>query len=308
VVLTRAPARLLVFDSTGPLLHATSTTTRGESDDSAALQLIGDTVLVWEPAERRIQTFTPDGHRSVTSWTETAAHARFRLPDGTLAGVAPGPDPPPPSGIRRPRHYVLRYHPGDSPADTLREVSGEPLWIQPGASGPQSWRLPFGPVPAIGFDANHVYVACEDDAFRYDVLDWTGLVARRVQVETAPPPVTEEDAAAYREAWSRWAMTRGSAYSARFGDLPSAILFRDRRPACSDVRISTDHRVWIAEYVQLDAVPREWTVFGADGALLGRVRVPEGLRLTHVTADRAVAIQTAPGGDRVLLFRLPSLD
>jgi hypothetical protein len=268
----------------------------GPIETLRAMQLRGDTLFVFDGAGRRMHFFSLDGEVLATESLVYAPSSRYRLADGSLAGVTPGDEVPDSiTGVRQARAHVLHYAEAGAEPDTVARYMADEAWVTPGPSGSTSWILPFGRTPRVAFDDDDAVIACDED-FGYRQIAWQSGEERRVRVAVDARPVTNLDVARYRDAWGDYALGRGSAFALRFGSLSPDIFFRQTIPECGDVRIASDGHIWIAEYVLLRAIPREWTVFSVTGDLVARVRMPDGYRAASMTADRIVAVRSSPEG------------
>ncbi len=66
-----------------------------------------------------------------------------------------------------------------------------------------------------------------------------------------------------------------------FAEIP----FPEAVPAYHDIQVDADGNLWVQEYPEPGAVQHRWTVFDAEGVMLGEVRTPASLRIYQIGAD-----------------------
>jgi hypothetical protein len=84
----------------------------------------------------------------------------------------------------------------------------------------------------------------------------------------------------------------------------------EKRPAYADLLVDAHANLWVGEYPWLGPggvpprTPRFWTVFDPEGRMLGRVDVPEGVRLLEVGGDYVLALRWDGPAQSVVLYGL----
>ncbi|MDH4045855.1 MAG: hypothetical protein OEW06_15510, partial [Gemmatimonadota bacterium] len=64
-------------------------------------------------------------------------------------------------------------------------------------------------------------------------------------------------------------------------DMPVPATF----PAFGDLNVDAEGRLWVADYRAPDEEQTTWTVFDAQGTLLGTIRTPPGLTVMEIGTD-----------------------
>jgi hypothetical protein len=61
-------------------------------------------------------------------------------------------------------------------------------------------------------------------------------------------------------------------------------------PPYDEIELDAGGNLWVREYDWRNDVPRRWTVFDADGQMLGEVATPAGLRVTQIGEDFVLGV------------------
>ena len=77
-------------------------------------------------------------------------------------------------------------------------------------------------------------------------------------------------------------------------------------PAYSDIRIDADGNSWVKPFIAPGGEPHnQWTVFSAEGELLGDVKLPFTMEILRLEADHLVAnVRDSLDVEQVQLFRI----
>lgn len=259
----------------------------------------GDTILAWDWDAVRLSVFAPDGE-FVRSVSPTVVDEGFRPQFyGAFAGgsfvirprIIPSDLLRAGDGLRRDTAAYARYDGRDgAPLDTVAVTPGRERVVRVGEGDRFSlWDPLFGRGPHFDVHGRRAYVGVSD---RYEVRVYTpdaGLqrVIRRVG---DPVPVTEADVDRYVEDRALDALDPGEREDpAAMRQLKEA--FRDRHraetfPAFDAVLADDVGNLWVREHDRPGAEgPRRWSVFDADGRLLGTVETPRGLKVFQIGRD-----------------------
>ena len=277
----------------------------------------GRAIAAWDARRKRLTHFHPDG-RVIR---EVAADARHGFgmvsptvgwfADGTpvitpgftardLLGVAPGER-------RAPEHYLhVRL---DGGIDTIAVLRGREEFVVRRGRSLSAPAVPFGRAShgAAGGDA---FFGGESD--RFEVRQWSpsGELLRVIRAVIEQRPVTPAHLARYEEEQQGTAQRRNRvaamvnafAAAARLegADLPR----RETLPFFDRILVDRSGHLWVKEF-GFDSEPGRWQVFGPDGAWLGALSTPAGLRVTDIGDDYVLGIVTdSLGVERVRLHAL----
>jgi hypothetical protein len=261
-------------------------------------------IQVFDARQRRSSFFTPEGaHRRTQRWRvpDHVPLARMApLANGMVVGSTIGrfswgsPD-------YSPNHYVVALSPGGTAVDTvLAHHSGVPIWYTPGAPAP--WGVvqqSFGPAGAMAVSGDTLVALADgyEGTVAWYRAGVEGLVRRRSsRVPGSVRPVTQRDLAEMERAFRESSGTRGRiAFDAPpFWSVATRALFDDAE------------RLWLENGVggPQGAV---WAVFGADGTLVRRLRLPPGFTLYAVRGPYLYgSLRTDLDVESVRVYRLRS--
>lgn len=321
VVADGARQDIRYYDPAGKLLLSVGG--RGpEPGQFHALGWIGhgaaDTVVAYDFVARRFALFDPRAKfvRTVplvagdsTSFAEPLAS----YPDGAVLmrlGGAPNPFPGAPGTFLRDSATYLRV-----PLNGARPVS---LGIFPQSqlfgvtvrpnTPPAPFPVPFGLATAATLRGDTLLLGTGQ---RFEVAsigpDGAPLAILRAAIERAP--ITSTDAKRYTSA----ALTRlrTGALSLKT-QLDSGFMraiehapFPKRKPAFGRLLVDATGALWVSAPLDPPGEATAWNVFAPDGAWLGAVTTPEGLRVDEIGVDYLLGVARPPiGPERVQSYRL----
>ncbi len=311
VVAIAQPAQLLMFNADGTPGGTLGRQGEGPGEYrflQAVLVLPGDTVLAFEIVRRKAIRFAPDGtflreaDFPLLGDRPVAPILRGRLADGTFVLSGESLLPQAPGGAEK----VFRM---DLPIFTLAETGGQydTLTVTQSAqmyassismmdqTMPIARPVVFGPAPLVSPTATGVWISSGESAelreFRLGDTTASAVLHRIVRFQMEPRPVTEGDRERYttdaKEMLTRFgAMMPPGMLEAEQAKVDEA-LFANTFPAFGQLRTDLGNRLWLGTGAPFGDSVRDWVVLDADGALLGRVNLPEGM-LFAAAADRVV--------------------
>lgn len=286
-----------------------------EGDLTSLSRLGGDSLVVFDAARAAATVLSPAGSavRVVPlRWTGDSPLARaFALRDGTLivrtgwsASASRGLGP----GVVRAPLAFLRFAADGVLLDTVAVVPGNAVAVVP--LGPAGAFLPpvLGAVTVSDVRGQELIVGT-GDAFELRVIAADGRLEEILRVPSADLAVTPEELEAARASLTRLGeenpvARRILAEVGRWAPDP------DTRPAYGALVVDREGYAWVAEYPWggPGAVPARqpvaWTVFDAEGRMLGEVRIPEGLELLEVGRDYVLGVHRLDGVETVASYAL----
>jgi hypothetical protein len=193
---------------------------------------------------------------------------------------------------------------GSATLDTILVVPGSEVFLFAGADFSSRNPIPFGRISLIGVQDDRLAIAT-GDGWQVEMRGPTGELREIHRVRREAVAVTKDDIARYkRDELDRMRGTRVQA--AGGGGAPSdmqARMVEQRRRMLEAVPYPTTHapydslligdagEVWVRSAETPAGRPRRWIVLSRDGAALGAVSVPRGLRLLEVGNDFVVAVR-----------------
>ncbi len=265
------------------------------------VRLAGDSLLVWDARLQRLSLFDGGGNFARTITLERAVmNPEFlgAFDDGSVAILDLRLEVPE-QGFGISNSTIVRYHVDGSFADSL----GAYPWMETGRIGSAENMLVGGRIfaprssAAIGRDELWFGTAAEPSVGRYDR---TGQLTHIVRWDAGDRTATSSD----RDVYLR----------NRFEDptTPAAAIFRDlpmheRFPAYEQLGVDRSGRLWVKSYRRPGQEgPDTWLVFDPQGALAGRIELPEEMRVLEVAEDDRVlaVVEDELDVQRVVVYTL----
>jgi hypothetical protein len=269
----------------------------------------GDSLWVYDYGARRFTVLTAQGDfvRVVTlGATLSAPNAVGRLADGSFAVKeqwSSNIQGERQTGLTRGTTAVTRILPDGSRFDTVATVLGREVFLSD-ENGRAVMSAPlFARASSASVIGNDVYVG---DQTTFEILRYSaeGDLRQIIRVPDADLRITQDDVDAViagelaRVPESRHPLLRSFLESM---DMPPT------RPAYGRLHVDQDRKLWVAKPTRYPYAARSWTLFNADGRLLGEVAMPEGLRLQQAGRDWVLGVwRDDLGVEYVALHRLHS--
>jgi hypothetical protein len=266
------------------------------------LRLPGDSVLAEDGIAGRMTMLDGSGNL-VRTWATGAVlplNVRppiGRLADGSFVAIVENALARPPGHLRY-TATIVRYDNGSN-VDTIGRVPGGESYnvpCGPANSGMCNVGVPYGIRTLAAVSGDRIYVG---NGGRYEILVFTPR-GRRIDTiarAVAPTPLT-----ATRIEFFRDSVTAGMTATRRESVLQqlAAAPLRPTMPFFTQLMADDAGRLWAARPQEAGAHFCEWDVFGANGAFVGTVLLPGGLRVTHIGRDRVVGIGRDSNGVEVV--------
>ena len=247
-------------------------------------------------------TFGPQGTLLDASIFEGDLYDRllrvYRLPEGKWLGVSSRRDRERRTpqaqelDITRGSSVLRLLRPDGAELDTIAVVKGteyisEPL-IRGTTLSEMNFRRPFRRATYIVPGPEGIVVG-SNDRLEYLIYDATGSPRLLVRAPEFDLPIEAEEVSRIRASKLEGANDSPEIrrrVEATFSDFPLPEL----RPAFSDIRVSREGEVWLAEYeYEADSVST-WVVLDVQGTLLGRVEVPPGFQIHEIGEDYLLGV------------------
>ncbi len=187
----------------------------------------------------------------------------------------------------------LVYSPTGEFVDSVGRFPGPERYVQTQRSGGgmsvMVTSIPFGKSPVYALhDQDYYYGPTETYEIWRFASDGTlrGIIRRPLD----PVPVTDADLeAAIEERLQNYpdeAARRGARQTFASMTIPETM------PAYDDLAVDVEGNLWVNEYEPLSDGPQHWTVFNAEGRMLGVVALPRRFRVTEIGEDYVLGIST----------------
>jgi hypothetical protein len=261
----------------------------GEFEEVEGLSVVGDTIVVFDGMLRRITAFDGEGTLLRTTQLRGLLNTvRFyelldvSTVDGSLVFFHYG------SGrvtrhrqIRWLSSAMLRYHADGSFADTV----GEPLGHDQFASRRGTIGAWFGRRSSAVMHGAELYIA-DGGEYEVRVYELGGPLRRIPRIPLERRPVTPEHIEMARRDYVDDAPAHLHALRAQ---VFAQRLFPEQLPWTRGLAVDPEGLLWVGEYEVLQE-PRRWSVFDPEGRWLGRVELPEGVRVHRVGRDHLIGV------------------
>lgn len=241
--------------------------------------LAGDSILAYNGVPPRVTIFGPDGTVARTTQVPYPVEQGYAdleavgvLDDGRIVAYRSLDylsidfvD-----GLNREPLALRLLDPWTGRLDTLGPVPGIERMLLRRGGGVRQTILPFGRFPDIAARDMLVYVAPNDD-FAVHVLSPSGAVERIVRAAQRPRPIEDPHLTQYmdnRVAGASDAQTREYRQLVRSMPVPETF------PPYRGIEVDLLGNLWVADYAWPLDTPPLYTVFSAEGAMLGSVTLP----------------------------------
>lgn len=292
LILNAGSQELRVYDAEGRFRSATGREGDGPGEYRFPYRMYpipGDSLLIYDPGLRRFTVLGPD---LVSSRTFTPSRAMLNQPQ--LAGlmgdsVAVTHEPLfdiPDLGFDTIYTRVAFVRLDGTGTDSLL-VPGQRM----GRIGPLRGGFVgspfFEPPPTLIADAAGVW-AGTGRVPEVSLFDAQGRRTRIVRWSTELAPVTDEDVALEVEARVRNSGEREGELRGWWADAPAA----EHHPVYDEFRLDKRGRLWVREHARAGVAEGNWLVFGREGVLLRRVRMPATLNVLEIGDDYVLGVHT----------------
>lgn len=251
-----------------------------------------DSIWVFDYGLRRFTVVTTQGEvvRTLTvGGNLSALNAVGRLPDGWFVvkeGWSSGLHSENRQGLAREPVAVVRVSPDGSDLDTIATVAGREVFL----SSEDGRAVMSAPL----FGRNSSAVVRDDRVFIGDqetlaVMLYTpdGAVEQIVRVPGVDLRLTgPEIQQATAKLLADEPVERRPMMQAHYRQMDTP----PTKPAYSSLMVDALGNLWAAEYVRYPDIPTVWTVFSANGALLGDVRVTPGFLPLQIGANWIIGV------------------
>lgn len=303
---------IALFTPQGALIRSTGRIGEGPGEfrTIASLRLCpADTLLVFDPALRRLTVFGPEGRLARTiDLGRTSPGIRpydvWCTSRGSILALNRTASPPSAIGPHRPAAALLLLTPGGALDRELDRLPGPERYFD----GRQDFPRPLGRRTVVAVAGAMVYAGTEEVAKARDSIairayhlpDGASRMfragARRIPITARLVDRFIDEQIGFDDSGSNAANRR--AYL-RALDYPAFL------PAYIRILAEHDGRIWVEGYRAPGAATRTWRVYQPDGHLLATVTVPGSLELSVVEPRGALGIwRDADGTESIRLYGL----
>ena len=288
VVANGGSGEIRVFSQVGEILRTLGGSGEGpgEFTNLSGIDLMArDSILALDYGSRRGKIFHPDPGfvRSFELAVEGfgGVEAVRSLGDGSLVAITQSPMRPGETGIYRDPIAMARLDASGSLVKVIGVFPGSAIAIFPGGLGSPPHRS--NTVHAV-FDET-LYVGTQE-TFEIRAYDPEGTLLRIVRAPTPDLSLTEDDVRSYVDNILGQQNAPEAVKATFLETYLTQIPWPPTRPAYSELLSDALGNLWVGE-------PRSgpyqdpvwWTVFSPEGALMGRVELPDRFRPFEIGAD-----------------------
>jgi hypothetical protein len=164
------------------------------------------------------------------------------------------------------------------------KVTRDFIFIPPGRP-PHGSQIPFTVFPDAAVTADGGLIT-GGTAFQIRDVGLGGEIRRILRLDLAPQPVTD----AIIEAWLDSELSGPNAGTGLREQILKSMPLPDTLPAFESLLIDELGCVWAQIFEWSPEVPKQWVVFDAEGAALGAVETPPGLRVEWIGPDGILGV------------------
>jgi hypothetical protein len=286
------------FDESGKYLRSVG----GEGGGPGEFQMLswiralpGDTLVVYDPRLLRLTTFDPQGTFVGSTNLELKAEKGHHLSpagqfaDGTLfvqLGQVFSPGEVKSGVVRDPVSY-LRYSTAGALLNPVAHLRGSEAFVESDEKSLAVSGLIFGRSPEYAVAGNRVFAA-DNDTYEIGVYGMDGKLVELIRWRAEPHPVTRADfdAMIRKGTESMDNPSLRQRFTAMFEKMPVPSTL----PAFSNLEVDSEGNLWVQEYPAPAAEGTEWTVFDAEGRMLGAVSMPDRFRPMRIGGDSVLGV------------------
>jgi hypothetical protein len=256
----------------------------------------GDTALVPDVRNRRINRYAPDGANlgSVSLDVEKVRHLRYQVNSTGGMAVQLRPVGQVPDG---PTDAIVVLEPSGLNGDTLLQIPSGGLFQGPGIHY-------FTPEPLWDVTDSLTVVYGLNDEYRIGFYDRGGSLRRILKMPSEPQPITERDIKAFFSYLDRAWLDAGVPPS-RLSQNHGAVHFAEFLPAFAVFHIGYRGSIWVQPVQAPGLLPDEeierynfiedfggsdWDVFDSEGRYLGAVAMPPRFTPRTFLGDRIYGV------------------
>jgi hypothetical protein len=183
--------------------------------------------------------------------------------------------------------YVL--HGSDGAAgDTIARLRGRDTYESTADGWPRTAVAPFGRAPHVAVVAEHVYVG-HGDSYAIRVHTVSGELVGMIRNVKPARPLSRADVARYRQILAD--AGGNPARRPQIERLLDEVAWPDYAAALTDLHADPLGNLWVCEGDALHTGGSCWTVYDADGAVLGAVDMPADVAVKHIGTDRLLGLR-----------------
>ena len=206
------------------------------------------------------------------------------------------------SRLERDSITYVAIRPPATVADTIIQVAGTDIYMFAGEGFSSRREVPFGRRSGIAVARDRIYTGTAD-AWQIASHAPDGRLLALHRVRQTPTPVTKPEIARFkREYLERTKSMRVQAAGGGGGpDMRSAMMAQDQRmleqvpypefhAPYDSLVVGASDELWVRSAHPFAGEPSTWIVLTRDGAALGKVTLPGGMRLLQAGADFVVGL------------------
>ena len=298
-----------IFDAKGAFVRAIGREGPGPGEFSSItrLELLpGDSLAAYDGLRATLTVFDTTG-RIGRSERLTAGSGGLRLEgqlgDGTMVlsrayNMVFGRT----SRLERDSITYVTVRRSTTAVDTIVRVAGTDIYMFAGEGFSSRREVPFGRQSGIAVARDRIYTGTAD-TWQVAAHAPDGRVLALYRVRHTPAPVTKPEIARYkREQLERRKNMRVQAAGGGGGpDIRSAMVAQEERALeqvpypefhapYDSLVVGANDELWVRSEHPFAGEPSTWTVLTREGAALGTVRLPAGMRLLQAGADFVVGL------------------
>lgn len=187
-------------------------------------------------------------------------------------------------GVCRDPRVYLRYDRDGVLLDSLGRFPGTERFVTGAGDSRGVTALAFGRTPDIAPHGESFYYG-SGEAYEVGYYGLDGALRRLIRKTQPAVPVTESDIDRYEQRVREIAPEFGPAWMQHVDGMLREMPYPETMPAYSGLEVDAEGNLWVREYGTSGAPTQRWSVFEADGRLLGAVAMPAEFSVYEIGAD-----------------------
>lgn len=288
VIANSGTNELRFFDATGHFLFSRGGEGEGpgEFKRMRSIWRLGDSLFLYDIGLARMTVYATSGEFGRVFRVQPTPDGMTPLPRGVLSSgyllvQRSPPDRELEVGRYRPRSEYLRYGLDGEYVGRVGEFRGSEMYI--GGQGDRKFAgvPPFRRVSYVIPFGDRLYFG-SGESYEIEIWGLDGNLRTLIRQPVPNPRVSTAEAEQYRDSIRE----RLPEMTAQFRSMYSRMPPPETKPAYGRLIVDADGRLWAAEY----GAETQWTVFDAEGQMLGSLEMPAGGTVLEIGSDFVLGV------------------
>lgn len=301
VIANSGTRSIRAFDATGNVIWSSGRDGEGPGEYRlirSASRIDGDTIVAWDPPQRRLTYLGPEGDVAAVVHVESAVAIQLSgdsvpafptavtmLGDGTPIAEPGFPTQVMtrgPNGVRRDTIPLFVFDRTGALTATIGPIAGAETYVHDGSS----MLMPFGHRLLIAAAGNSLYVGTGKGAIQSYNSD--GTPTRSIDLHLDAVPISDSDFEQMKERWlARMVPQSRASMVEMLSDLPRL----SHHPTYSRLLGGSDGTLLVQLYPSYADSVHRWLFVASDGEVRARLEIPAEYQLMDARQDRVAILR-----------------